>query len=67
MTNRDNALILRILCELYSCGVKFIVHSWSGAPLKEEQSKKERYFSTQTIDVTCDYRCSEKYTVANNE
>jgi len=42
-------------------------HSWSSAPLKEEYSKNERYFSTQTSDVTCDYRLREKYTVANNE
>ena len=45
----------------------WIVHSWIGVSLKEEQSKKERYFSAQTSDVTCDYRHSEKYTVANNE
>jgi len=35
--------------------------------LKEEHLKKESYFSAQTSDVTCDYRRSEKYTVANNE
>ena len=59
MTNRNNALILRILCEFME--FKNIVHSWNDVPLKEEPSKKERYFSAQTSDVTCDYRCSEKY------
>jgi len=58
ITNHNNALILRILCELYTP-----VYT----PLKEEQSMKERYFSAHTSDVTCDYKLSEKYTVANNE
>jgi len=42
MTNHDDALISQILCKLYTLVYNLFYTLGGGAPLKEEQSKKER-------------------------